>query len=54
MRTSRTTSLIVDASDKTFYPKCTLKKEHQKESMNMVCLTKTCKFHGPICALCKK
>jgi len=22
--------------------------------MNLVCLTKSCKFHGPICILCKK
>lgn len=53
MKSSRTTSLI-DVSDKTFYPKCNLKKEHQKESLNMICLTKTCKYHGPICGLCKK
>lgn len=53
MRSSRTTSLI-DNTDKNFFPKCNLKKEHQKESLNMICLTKTCKFHGPICALCKK
>lgn len=53
MRSSRATSLI-EVTDKTFYPKCNIKKDHQKESLNMICLTKTCKYHGPICGLCKK
>ncbi len=35
------------------YPKCEIKKQHNKDLLNLVCLTSTCKNKGVICSVCK-
>lgn len=51
-RQSRQNSVLV-ASEKVKYPRCERKKEHHKESLNLVCLSPQCKLRGLCCLQCK-
>ena len=50
---SLNTSNTFSTATKAKYPKCEVKKQHQKDILNLVCLSSNCKSKGVLCSMCK-
>ena len=52
-RSLNSSTAFSTATTQQKFPKCEAKKQHNKDALNLVCLTNICKNKGVICSMCK-